>query len=528
MAAAKARSASTSGAGKKSEPAPPTPQEPVEPVSYGSGKPDKAVYDAEQAKLKTDIDALQVQVSAIREKIGFAGKGSVGNDKRTELRAQLEEIRGQQSNTKASRNTIFEQLKALQEGIQKKGKDLNAARSRIPFKTVQEVDDRIKQLEKQVESGNLKLVEEKRALAEISQCKRNRRVVEGFQTEQEAIDNDKAAADEIRQQLDDPEAKAASDKYEAIKAQLDELKKESDEAYASRSKLMDERTALQGQLDELYNQKRDSAQRFREANDRYWSKVHEEKAKRAERLRAQKLAEEDEKKKATVERLRDEAESPAFQVQIEDCQTLIDYFSGKVSAPALSSRSLSERAELTSVPKLEIRKVEAVEGMVVRKKKGEGEEEEYFTGRKGGKKGSKKGAKPTTPVDEPSSASGNLNIPLSTLTALLSLSIPPPTSSADVPRLIEDLSTKKAWFEANQARVTAENKARAEAEIRRILGTKVDAKDATSVSTEELSPPNGGAEHPAEPAPTPAVADNPDTAVPSEEVTEQLEAVDEQ
>lgn len=524
MAAAKAKSASSSGGGKKSEPAPPAPQEPVEPVSYGSGKPDKAVYDTEQAKIKADIDAFQAQMSAVKEKIGLSGKGGAANDKRAELRAQLDEIRGHQSTSKVARNKIFEQLKALQDNVQKKGKDLNAARSRIPFKTVQEVDDRIKQLEKQVESGNLKLVDEKRALAEISQCKRNRRTVEGFQADQEAIDADKAAAEELRKQLDDPEAKAASERYDAIKAQLDELKKEGDEAYANRSKLLDERTALQGQLDDLYNQKRDSAQRFRDANDRYWAKIHEERAKRAERQRAQKAAEEDEKKKAAVERLRDEADVPAFQVQIEDCQTLIDYFSGKVSAPALSTRSLSEKAELTSVPKLEIRKVEAVEGMVVRKKKGE-EEEEYFTGKKG-KKGGKKASKPSTPADEP--ASGNLNIPLATLTALLSLSIPPPTSATDVPRLVEDLSTKKAWFEANQARVTAENKAKAEADVRRILGNKTDAKNGALASTEELSPPNGGAEHPAEPAPTPAGADNPATAVPNEEVVDKLESVAEQ
>lgn len=344
-------------------------------------------------------------------------------------------------------------------------------------------------------------------------------MVESFQADQEAIETDRAAADELRKQLDDPEAKAASERYDAIKAELDELKKEGDEAYANRSKLMDERSALQAQLDDLYTQKRDSAQRFRDANDRYWAKVHEERAKKAERQRAQKAAEEEEKKKAVVERIRDEADQPAFQLQIEDCQTLIDFFSGKVSAPALSSRSTSEKAnEVAGVPKLELRKVEAVEGMVARKKKGE-DEEQYFVGNKG-KKG-KKNTKPITPAEEPSS--GTLNIPLGTLTALLSLSIPPPTSAADVPRLIEDLSTKKAWFEANQARVTAENKAKAEADIRRILGNKAEVKDNGVASTNDVSPPNGGAEDPAEPGPTPADGVALATEVPAEEVAEKLE-----
>ncbi|KAH8094782.1 hypothetical protein BXZ70DRAFT_946035 [Cristinia sonorae] len=524
MAAAKAKSASSSAAPKKTDPSPRAPQEPIEPASYGSGKPDKALYEAEQAKIKAEIDALQAKVSAVKEKIGLAGKGGPGNDRRNELRAQLDEIRGQQSNGKLARGKTTEQLKVLQDTIAQKIKELNAAKGKIPFKSVQDVDDRIKQLEKQVEAGNLKLVDEKRALAEISQCKRNRRVVEGFQAEQEAIEALRASADELRKQLDDPEAKAASDRYTAIKAELDALKKEGDEAHANRSKLLDERSALQAQLDELYNQKRDSAQRFRDANDKYFAKVNEERAKRAERLRAQKAAEEEDKKKAVVDRLREEAETPAFQFQIEDCQTLIDYFLGKVSAPALSSRSLSEKTEVAGVPKLEIRKVDAVEGLVARKKKGE-DEEAYFAGKS--KKG-KKNTKPSTPADESSSTSGTLNIPLGTLTALLTLSIPPPTSSADIPRLVEDLSTKKAWFEANQERVTAENRAKVEADIRRILGNKADSKDGAAVSANELSPPNGGAEHPAEPAPTPAVDAAPQTAVPSEEVTEKLESVAEQ
>ena len=89
-----------------------------------------------------------------------------------------------------------------------------------------------------------------------------------------------------------------------------------------------------------------------------------------------------------------------------------------------------------------------------------------------------------------------LQLPLSTLSALLSLSIPPPTSHSDINRAIEDLKIKKAWFEANQARVTAENIAKADTKIKK-LG------DASS--TKETSLSNGDAEdHAVETVPTPA------------------------
>jgi len=65
-----------------------------------------------------------------------------------------------------------------------------------------------------VDAGSLKLADEKRALQEINQTKRIRRTVEGFQAESDAIDADRAAVEELKKQLDDPEAKAISERYD--------------------------------------------------------------------------------------------------------------------------------------------------------------------------------------------------------------------------------------------------------------------------------------------------------------------------
>ncbi|TFY56264.1 hypothetical protein EVJ58_g7749 [Rhodofomes roseus] len=548
MAVAKTKTASSNGANKKAKstaqpangnsangstsPAPVTPVEAsFEFATYGPGRPDKATYEKEQERIKAQIDAVQVKVSVVREKINLATKPGGNNDKRTLLRAELDSIRDQQSSSKVSRTKIFEQLKAIQDGVQKKIKDLNAAKAKAPFKTVDEVDDRIKLLERQVESGNLKLGDEKRALAEISQLKRTRRIVEGFQAEQDSIEAERAKADELKRQLDDPEAKAASERYDALKAELDEMKKEGDELAANRNKLFDERNKLSAELDVLYNRKRESVQAFREANDKYFAKVNEERARRAERARAQRAADEEAKKKELAEQIREEAEAPAFQAQVEDCQTLVDYFSGKTSAPSLSSEK--EDKSVAGVPKLEIRKVDAApgEGMVVHKKRDDDEADYFVAKSRKGQKAQKGGAKAAPAAAESTNASdasgsqGQLHVPLPTLSALLSLSIAPPTSSADVPRVIEDLKAKKAWFLENQARVTAENKQKAETRIKQLIGKseKVDVP-----TPDDLTPPNGGGERPAEPAPTPASVDVPSLAVPSEAVIDKLEDVEEE
>ncbi|KAI6003995.1 hypothetical protein EDD15DRAFT_2568326 [Pisolithus albus] len=423
-----------------------------------SAKPDKAAFEAEKARIQSEIDTVQAKVNAVRAKLSNAHKSDGNSDRVAALRAELEGIRGQQSGNKLSRGKIQEQVKALQENIQKQNKDLQAARAKASFRTVAEVDAHIQSLKAQVDSGTMNVAGEKRALAEISQLTRSRKTVEGFQSKQEAIEADRRALDELRKQLDDPEAKALSDRYEAVKLELDGLRKESDDVYANRSKLIKERDTLQEQLNSLYTEKRDVSQKFRDASDRFWAKVQEDRSRRLERARAQKAEEEARKKLEIVERLREEAAVPAYQTQIEDCQILIDALSGKTgSTVGLSSVSSPAKADLAGVPKLEPRLVKDIdEGLVMRKKKGEGEEEAYFAGRQ------KKGKK-----DRPSK-SGNLHLSLPMLKALLSLSIPAPTGPDDVPRVIEDIKTKQAWFVANQNRATAENIAKAEVEIQHL------------------------------------------------------------
>jgi len=94
---------------------------------------------------------------------------------------------------------------------------------------------------------------------------------------------------------------------------------------------------------------------------------------------------------------------------------------------------------------------------------------------------------------------------------------------------VEDLKTKKAWFEANQARVTTENITKAEADIRRLTSNaKSEGKVDPPKSTTESTSLNGGGEIPAEPTHTPQTLDLPKTVLPSSIIDEKLEAVQEQ
>jgi len=358
-----------------------------------------------------------------------------------------------------------------------------------------------------VESGKLRLGDEKRAIQEISNTRRIRRTVENFQAEQAAIDHEKEEEAQLRAQLEDPEAKAVSERYEKLKAELDDLQRQSDEAFANRNQLFEERDALQREVDEFWSLKKESSQRYKAANDRHWAKSKEDQAKRAEKLRQQRAAEEQQKKLDLVERLREEASSPAYQIEIQDCQTLIDALSKGTTSevPVITSAAERKKVGLTGVPELDIRKVEAPADMVVRKK---GEEEAYFVAGKGkkSKKGPKTGGHNSPALSTPSTSSSQFHIPLPTLTALLSLSIPPPGSKDEIPRVVDDLKTKKAWFEANQEVATKDQIAKAEVEIKRIL------KSVGKGANGGAALADGDHEVPADPAPASLWGDVPASA----------------
>lgn len=103
-------------------------------------------------------------------------------------------------------------------------------------------------LDKQIESGSMKLVDEKKALQEITTLRRARKTLESSGSIEDAIQADRARIDELKQLLDDPESKKVSDRFDELKKEMDGLRAEGDKAYEERGKLFDERNALSAKL----------------------------------------------------------------------------------------------------------------------------------------------------------------------------------------------------------------------------------------------------------------------------------------
>jgi uncharacterized coiled-coil DUF342 family protein len=361
--------------------------------------------------------------------------------RRQELIAQANEIRSKQAGGKNARTSKLDQIKRLDEQLRSRIAEQKTARGKVAFKSAEDVDREINRLESQVNGGMMKLVDEKKALAEISNLRKQRKNFSQFDDAQKQIDDLRAKIKEIKDSMDDPEAKALSEQYNKIQAELDVIKAEQDEAYKNLSSLRDERTKLQAEQSEKF-------QAIRKLKDEYHTQrkafaEYEKNRRQADRERQQ--AERDrifkERKMERAQKMLAEASDPAYLEEIRRANSLLHFFDpshvAEKSSPLLADKGLGAQA---------IRKVEdaAIKGMKVISKKDR--EDEYFAPAKKGKKGKKAPA-----------ADANakfFNVPPSVIEDCSFVGIDPPMSAAEVPAVTEKVKAKLEQWKADQPEQT--------------------------------------------------------------------------
>ncbi|KAJ4149631.1 multicopy suppressor of BFA (Brefeldin A) [Fusarium falciforme] len=221
-------------------------------------KPDENAFKEALAKAEKDHKASMDRLAAVKAKIEIAmpnknkDQPSPTQKRRQELIAQANEIRQKQAGGKNARTTKLDQIKRLDEQVRSRIAEQKTAKAKVPYKSLEDVDRQIATLDKQVNSGTMKLVDEKKALSDISSLRKIRKNFGQFEDSQKQIDDLRAKIKEIKDSMDDPEQKAMSEQYTKIQTELDAIKAEQDEAYKGLSTLRDERTKLQAEQQEKY------------------------------------------------------------------------------------------------------------------------------------------------------------------------------------------------------------------------------------------------------------------------------------
>jgi hypothetical protein len=281
----------------------------------------------------------------------------------------------------------------------------------------------------------MKLVDEKKALNEISQLRRNKKGFAGLDELQKKIDEKKAENAELKKTFDNPDSRALSQKYEDNQKELDDIK-------AAREDTNKNFDSLKAERDKFYEEQQATYQAIRKVKDDYYAqrKAYKEFEdliwqQKRERQKAEKDAYEKDRRRRIAEQKLEEASEPAFLDQIRTAEGLVRHFDptyttdegdkGPGQFAATAQRTIDEAG---------------FKGMKVVKK----EDEDFFVGSGGKKKGkSKKGA--AAPAE-----SGKLNMNIGIIEELAKVGVDPPSTQADVPGVVEKLKEKLATWKKDQ------------------------------------------------------------------------------
>jgi hypothetical protein len=317
------------------------------------------------------------------------------------------------------------------------------ARAKVPYKSVEDIDREIDRLQRQVDTGTMKLVDEKKALGDISGLHRVKKSFSVFAQQQKAIDDVKAQISELKKSGEHPEAKALNDRYNEIQKELDEMRKETDEAFKNLNSLRNERNAAFTDQQEKYN-------KIKEIKDKYYAakRAHRDYENEARRIRIQKQqAERAEyeagKRREIAERKLEEASAPAYQEDILTGENLIRYFDP-------SSADVKEAAGPSKFAAVASRTVDssALEGARVHKKTDD--DDNYFVGGGGKKKKGKKAVATATSTPE------KFHLSVDVIEQLARIGVDPPVSYSHVPIVITKIKEKIEFWKSDQGRKTKE------------------------------------------------------------------------
>ncbi|OAQ87037.1 nuclear segregation protein (Bfr1) [Purpureocillium lilacinum] len=424
-------------------------------------RPDENVFKEALAKAEKAHKASMDKLNAVKAKIEIAmpnktkDQPSPTQKRRQELIAQANEIRQKQAGGKNARTSKLDQIKRLDEQVRSRIAEQKNAKAKVPYKSAEDIDRQIATLDAQVNSGTMKLVDEKKALSDISSLRKMRKNFGQFDDSQKQIDDLRSKIKEIKDSMDDPEQKAMSEQYSKIQAELDTIKAEQDEAYKGINSLRDERSKLQSEQQEKYTaikKLKDDYYGQKKAYQAYERAAREKQRERRDAEHKQYLLE---KKKANAERVLAEASDPAYLEEIRRANSLLQFLDPThktEKGPLMASSGLSAQAQRTVDDA-------GLKGTKLLRK--EDREDEYLPAVKKGKKGKKGGA-------SAAAAAKNYNCPPSVVEDCAFIGVDPPMSSEDVPAVIEKVKAKLDHWKNDQEAQTQRNIEKAKKELDRL------------------------------------------------------------
>jgi uncharacterized coiled-coil DUF342 family protein len=427
--------------------------------------PDTKARDDALAKLNAEIKQKDSLLNEIKAQIAKAVTDPKVSAERKTLIEELKELRKTQSDLKGKRTVINSKIKETDAAMKRKITEIQSVTSKYNFKSVVDIDNKVKSAEDEIASGSLALVDERRLVKEISNLRKLRKDFAGLEAQQKAIDADKQKITDLKKELSTVNAREISDKFESVQKTLDELSLSNKAVNDKRDALFKKRNALQAEKDVLYASIKKTREEFDQQFKTFKKALDDEKKRVVEEEKKLKADKSKSERKAKLEAELAEASQPAFEYEIDTIHALLTYFDPSYVKPVeefgFNSTAASEKKG---------RVIEAADDYEIIKK----DDEVFFAGSKSKNKKGKKNNKKFTLEPDVISQLGDLDIIL-------------PTSKDQVPAVIEALKTKLDNFTSIQKETTEKNIESAKAKIAKLEAewAKQDAKEAEAAAAAE-------------------------------------------
>ncbi|ODQ47457.1 hypothetical protein PICMEDRAFT_71530 [Pichia membranifaciens NRRL Y-2026] len=447
-------------------------------------QPDVEQKNKKIDKLNDDIKKIEASITLISTQIESTATPKADAEKRKTLTAELRKIVSFQDDIKKKRHNINDQVRLIDQNIKKKISEINAKTSKYNFKTVEDIDNNIRKIENSIESGNLMLVEEKKALKEITALNKLKKDFAGIELTQKSVDSDKAKIAELKASLSGITNKEVQTQFESITKELDELSEKNKSIQTKRDELFNKRRALQNEKYEHLKEIRKIRDDFDAKFKRFKSDMDNERKKREEEEKAYRLYLERKDLLEEIQQLESSAKVPAFTEEISQVKAAISsldptikFEEEKVSAlDTLGSSSLDKISTKVS----EIQLPEDAE--IIKK-----EEETFFAPTVKSKKGKKNNNKKKQ----------NKTIDSHVVTQLTVIGVNVPATQEDIPKVVEQLQEKLEEYKKNQVDANKKNEEQASEKIAKIKETIADLdKQILAELAKEKERANAGSETP--------------------------------
>jgi len=396
-------------------------------------RPNRNEVLAAEALLKDDIQAMDSKIQAVNKKTKDATDARNGqNDGAGAAKAEMKRLKAARETLIRERQEIFSCRDAAKANLDAKMNERRDLRAQTKYKSVDEIDKKISELNHLQHTTSMPLAQEKALLKEIDELKKSKKLVAAHASVGASIDDQRKTAEDFGSQIADKNM------------QLEVIKKQMDEHFAILNKIFDKKKdsiipSLLKERDDLRAQKKikqDEIQvlwdEFKQKNVAWKENQNEWKVYKISRDKAFEEERREQREKLRLER----EEEYAKKIPYEEEMQLCDYLLGYLTTNFLNSSATDSSSETQSNESNNTASSKVFEGMQVVGKSDKSENYLALGGKK--KKGGKKGPKRIK--------NDKIVLSIDTIETFSLLKLEPPATLTSVPSTVEALKAKKQYF----------------------------------------------------------------------------------